>query len=185
MVYANFRLYKRAFFVLTLFLILSLCFLSGCSEDNSTGPDTPQITKITISPGEAALEAGDQIDFSVYALTEVGDTVNTDEIDIDWQWWSTDPDVFTVEQGGLATGQNTGEAFCVVEATVSVSQSIAEDLDIQYAGIGLNGNEKENTELKNMKLLLKNTERLENVNAVVKKNRLRFVGRDSAIVFVF
>ncbi len=159
--------------------------LSGCSGDDSTGPDTPQVDEIAISPEEAMLETDEQIDFSVVALTASGDTVDTDEIDIEWQWWSTDPDVFDVEPGGLATGHSSGEAFCVVEATVSVSQNIAEELDIRYAGIGFNGNKKEKTEIKNMELLPEDPERLENIKSAVNENRLRFTGRDSAIVFVF
>lgn len=183
MMYLNFRLCKSAYSVLTVYFILSLCMLGGCSEDNSTGPDTPQVTKISISPDEATLETGEQIDFSVLALTETGDTVDTDEIDVEWQWWSTDPDVFDVEPGGLATGHNSGEAFCVVEATVSVSHNIAEELDIRYAGIGSNGNKK--AEIKSMKLSLDDSELLEIEKAAFKNKKLRFVGRDSAIVFVF
>lgn len=159
--------------------------LIGCSGDDSTGPSTPQVEEISIFPEEASIEAEEQIDFSVYALTASGDTVDTDEIDIEWQWWSTDPDVFEVEPGGLATGHSSGEAFCVVEATVSVSQSIAEELDIRYAGIGFNGNKKESSEIKSMKLLPEDPERLDNGKAALKENRLRFTGRDSAIVFVF
>lgn len=179
------RYCKSVYSVLAIFFILGLWVFSGCSGEDATGPEPPQVAKITIFPDEATLETGGQIDFSVFALTESGDTVNTDEIDIEWQWWSTDPDVFDVEPGGLATGQSSGEAFCVVEATVSVSQSIAEELDIDYAGFVLNSNKKGNTEVKNMKLILEDSERLENEKAALKENRLRFVGRDSAIVFVF
>lgn len=159
--------------------------LIGCSGDSSTGPSDPQVSEISIFPKETTLEAGDQVDFSVFALTEAGDTINTDEIDIEWQWWSTDPDVFTVEPGGLATGQSTGEAFCVVEATVSVSQNISDKLDIRYAGINFNVNKDERTETKSLKLLLEDSDLLEVDKAALKKNRLRFTGRDSAIVFIF
>lgn len=159
--------------------------LSGCSGDNSTGPDTPQVSEISISPKEVTLQEDEQADFSVFALTETGDTVDTDEIDIEWQWWSSDPDIFTVESGGLATGQSTGEAFCVVEATVSVSQNIMEEPVIRYAGINFNVNRKERKKAKSLKLLLDDPDLLEVNKAALKKKRLRFTGRDSAIVFVF
>lgn len=177
--------FKSMHTVLAVFLIVGLGMLSGCSGEDSTGPDSPQVAEISISPEEAAIEPEEQIDFSVFALTETGDTVDTDDIDIEWQWWSTDPDVFDVEPGGLATGKNSGEAFCVVEATVSVSQSIAEEMDIRYAGFAFSGNKNKETEKKNIKLLLDESDRLENKKATLKENRLRFTGRDSAIVFVF
>lgn len=179
------RFPESVYSVLAVFLIVGLWLLGGCSDDNSTGPVTPQVAKISISPEEATLETEEQIDFSVFALTENGDTIDTDDIDIEWQWWSTDPNVFDVEPGGLATGKNSGEAFCVVEATVSVSQSIAEERDIRYAGFAFSGNKKKGTDKNNIKLLLDESERLENKKAAFKENRLRFTGRDSAIVFVF
>lgn len=171
--------------VFAIFFISGLWMLSGCSGDDATGPATTQVEKISIFPKEITLESEEQIDFSVFALTASGDTVDTDEIDVEWQWWSTDPDVFDVESGGLATGHSSGEAFCVVEATVTVSQAIAKEMDIRYAGIGFNGGKKEKQEIKSMKLLPEKPDHLEFVNFALKEKRLRFTGRDSAIVFVF
>lgn len=125
------------------------------------------------------------MNFSVFALTASGDTIDTDEIDIEWQWWSTDPEVFDVEPGGLATGKSSGEAFCVVEATVSVSQNIAEEMDIRYAGFALSGNKNKGADKNNIKLLPEEPEHLKNIRSALKETRLRFTGRDSAIVFVF
>lgn len=178
------RFCKRTRLIVGFLLVSGFWILNGCSGDNSTGPDTSQVADITISPDEAAMESGEQIDFSVFALTESGDTVNTDEIDIEWQWWSTDPDVFDVEPGGLATALNSGEAYCVVEATVSVSQRITDEMDIYYAGIVFNGKVDHEANKKSMTLLPEEPERFENVKTAFKK-KLRFVGRDSAFVFVF
>ena len=173
--------YNNTFKITLVSLVLTMI---ACSSDDTIGPDIPQVTEIAISPKEVELEVGEQIDFSVVALTATGDTVDTDEIDIEWEWWSTSTDVFTVEPGGLATAHNPGEAFCVVEATVEISQNVAEDLDIHFAGIGFHWNKKDETQTKSLELLPK-IDFMEIEMAALKKNKLRFGGRDTGIVVVF
>jgi len=85
--------------------------LSGC--DSTDANEEPQIEELIISPGSANLAVGEQMDFSVAALTASGDTIR----DLDLRWWSSDPAVFTVGNNGTATGQAPGEAFCKVELT--------------------------------------------------------------------
>lgn len=167
----------------TLFcIIVGLVFTAfiGCSSDEPTGTEPPQVSEIRIFPENATLEVDEQIDFSVAALSATGDTIHIDEIDIEWQWWSSDSDVFTVEAGGLATGQNPGEAYCVVEATVSFSQGETPDSDVIliYAAFG--------SGLINQKMTLETevAEIYKSENIAMKK-RLRFTGRDSAFVMVF
>lgn len=84
--------------------------LVGCDSNDNTGYEN-QIARIEISPDSVSLGVGEQADFSVVALTASGDTVR----DVSLEWWSTDPSVFTVEDDGLATGQEPGSAFCNVE----------------------------------------------------------------------
>jgi hypothetical protein len=101
-----------------LFLMaLTVIMLSSCESDEDE-PLGHQVTEIAIEPDNASFGVGEELKFSAFALTAAGDTVNTDDLDIVWEWWSTDPDVFTVEPGGLATGHNPGEAFCVIEAVI-------------------------------------------------------------------
>lgn len=84
---------------------------TGCESDDIVGPE--EIARIDISPDTASIEVGESIDFSVVALNASGDTIQNPDI----RWWSTNPDVFTVEDDGVATGQEPGEAFCNIEVT--------------------------------------------------------------------
>lgn len=84
----------------------------GCDSDNSTGAlGVEDIDEVVISPDSAAVEAGEVIDFSAVALTAEGDTVR----DVSFVWKSSNPDVFTVEDDGTATGQAPGDAYCGVD----------------------------------------------------------------------
>lgn len=106
--------------------VVSMLMFSACGGDDVTGTDEPEghgVVEIVIEPKEATLEAGEHQEFSAFALNADGDTVDTSDLNIEWEWWSDDPDVFTVEQGGLATGHNSGEAFCIIEATILVGKS--------------------------------------------------------------
>jgi hypothetical protein len=161
---------------------LALVAINGCSDTIESPP--PQVSEVRISPDNANLEVGEQLNFSVVALSATGDTIDIDEIDIEWQWWSSDSDVFTVEAGGLATGQNPGEAYCVVEATVGISQRETPDIDVIYATIGSARINKNKTATRTMTLQAEVTE-LYNSESIAMKKRLRFSGRDSAFVVVF
>jgi len=106
--------------------VVSLLLFSACGGDDVTGTDEPEahgVVEIVIEPKEATFETGEQQQFSAFALNADGDTVDTSGLNIEWEWWSDDPDVFTVEPGGLATGHNPGEAFCIIEATILVGES--------------------------------------------------------------
>lgn len=71
------------------------------------------------------LTVGEQVDFSVAALTAEGDTIR----DVSFQWAPSDPVVFTVQENGVATGQEAGTAYCRVgvpsEASGTPTQSKA------------------------------------------------------------
>jgi hypothetical protein len=135
----------------------SMLLFSGCSSDDDAQPiDDPQIGQIIILPDSAFFAVGEEVQFSAFVLTTTGDTIDNADLEIQWEWWSSDPDVFTVEEGGLATGQNPGEAYCVVEATI---------LDIQNFA----GHDSEPSARARMNAL----------------RALNFTGRDSAFVFIF
>ncbi len=104
--------------------VMMLVF-SGCGDDDDpAGPQTQEVVDVIISPDSAEFSVGEQMQFSAFVLTDEGDTVATEDLDVEWEgeWWSSDPEVFTVEDNGLATGQNSGEAFCVVELDLQDDQ---------------------------------------------------------------
>lgn len=88
--------------------LIGALVLAGC--DSNEVAEDPEIARIDISPDNASIAVGEQVDFSAVALTASGDTVR----DVEWEWVSTDPAVFTVENNGVATGQSPGSAFCTV-----------------------------------------------------------------------
>jgi hypothetical protein len=100
------------------FVFVGVFIFSGCSDDDAVELPDHQVHEIVIFPDSAFFEVGQQVEFSAFALTAAGDTVDTSDLDIEWEWWSTDPDVFTVEDDGTATGQSSGDALCVIEATI-------------------------------------------------------------------
>lgn len=91
--------------------------LAGC--DSTDANEEPQIETLIISPRSVSIAVGEQADFSVAALTTSGDTVR----DLDLRWWSSDPDVFTVDGNGMATGQAPGDAFCKAEVTAEAANT--------------------------------------------------------------
>ena len=102
---------------------MSTCVATGC--DSSDLAETPEIAAIQIAPDSARIAVGEQVDFSVAALTAEGDTIR----DVSFQWASTDPAVFTVQETGVATGQAAGTAYCRVgvpsDASGTTTQSKA------------------------------------------------------------
>lgn len=125
-----------------IFILAGLLAFNSCSDDETaTGPEDEEIevAEVVIDPQNVTFEVGEQHNFSAFLISAEGDTVN-EEFDVDWNWYSSDPDVFTVEAGGTAKGHSEGEAHCIVEASLDNNKVVA---------------------------------------------KLRFVGRDSAIVFVF
>ena len=180
MIFANVQLFKTPFFILIAIAITGMVLLNSCSSDDATGPQGPQIVEIAISPDNATFAVGEQLDFTVFALTATGDTLDTNGLDIEWQWWSTDADVFTVEAGGLATGQNPGEAYCVVEAIINVAQlntDVPNDLIVQ-TGILRDATRHQDLSAVNNDVIAK-------FETISMNNMLRFTGRDSAFVMIF
>lgn len=172
MIISKTRLIQKTCILFVPFAVIGMLLYSSCSGEDSTGNQSEQIVDIVISPEEATLDAGEELKFSAFVVTESGKKINTEDLDIEWEgdWWSTDPDVFTVENSGLATGQNSGEAYCVVEINLDKTQIITtiENEPIDVAGF-LSSEMSLTSEPKTNDL----------------KPRMRFVGRDSAIVFIF
>ena len=99
-----------------LLMSLSVLMFTGC-EDEEENQD-PTVEGVVISPAEAAFNIGENRNFSASLITESGDTMDVDNPDIEWKWWSSDTTVFTVDESGAAKGRSQGEAFCIVEVTI-------------------------------------------------------------------
>ena len=99
-------------------LIAGLLIHIGCSGDDVTGPDGHGVVDIRIEPQDASFSVGEQEQFQALLLDADGNSVEPEGLDVTWEWWSSDTEVFAVEPGGLATGQAAGEAYCIIEVTV-------------------------------------------------------------------
>lgn len=118
----------------------SLSVLVGCDSNGTPDPqDPPQIARVAISPTTATMGTGDQVEFSALALNEAGDVVEMPEGSIEWEWISSDPDVFTVEDDGTATAQSPGEAYCIIDATLLNRSSASAAIDDLEASAGFVG----------------------------------------------
>ena len=103
--------------LLLLAVVAGLLIQTGCSSDVA-GTDGHGVVDVRIEPQEATISAGEQEQFQAFLLDADGHAVDPEGLDVTWDWWSSDTEVFTVEPGGLATGQADGEAYCIVEVTV-------------------------------------------------------------------
>lgn len=106
------------------FLFATTLMLNGCDSTNSN-EETDQIVDVIMKPDEAELQLAQNpdvqfagavasVDFSAFAVTQSGEQVAIPE-DAETTWSSTNTAVFTVTDKGVATGQGSGEAFCVIE----------------------------------------------------------------------
>jgi hypothetical protein len=99
-------------------LLAVLLVQPGCSSDDVAGTDGHGVVDLRIEPQEATFSAEEQEQFQALLLDADGNAVDPEGLDVTWEWWSSDTEVFTVEPGGLATGQAAGEAYCIIEVTV-------------------------------------------------------------------
>ncbi|MGF1586104.1 MAG: hypothetical protein ACFCUM_12315 [Bacteroidales bacterium] len=132
------RSIQKISFIIVLLGLTGSIMLSGCDKEDDTEPLNDQIEQIVITPQNASIPVGEQFEFSTAGVNANGDTVDISDMNLglEWNWWSTDPEIFTVDDDGIATGMQAGEAFCILDF-----------------------NERE--------------------------SRLKFTGRDSAVVFIF
>jgi hypothetical protein len=117
------RSIKEISFIIVLLVFPGAIMFSGCDKDDDTEPQNDQIEHVVIIPQSASINVGEQFEFSTAGVTADGDTVDISDLDLalEWNWWSTDPDVFTVDNDGIATGIYPGEAFCILDFTESAS----------------------------------------------------------------
>lgn len=110
--------------------VLGMLMFTGCESDDITGPEEDHgVVEVVIEPQEVEIEVGTQQPFEGLLKDAQGNTVDPaglDGFNIDWEWWSSDTDVFTVEQdgsAGIGTGESEGEAYCIIEVTITHGNS--------------------------------------------------------------
>jgi hypothetical protein len=110
-------------FIIVLFGFTGVLMFSGCDKDDDTEPQS-DIEQIVIIPQSASIAVGEQFEFSTAGVTADGDTIETSALDLglEWNWWSTDPDIFTVDDNGVAIGVSPGEAHCILDFAESESR---------------------------------------------------------------
>ncbi len=108
-------------------IFVMILIFSGCGNDDSVQFQRQEVIDVIILPDSTEFRVGEQVQFSAFVLTEDEDTIATEDLDVEWEgeWWSSDSDVFTVENDGLATGKNAGEAFCIIELDLEDEQILA------------------------------------------------------------
>jgi len=114
-----------------IFLFMALLLTFGCSTDDVTGPENGHgVVEIVIMPPEAEVDVGDFQEFEAFLIDSQGNTIDPSELDgfdIDWEYWSTDTNVFSFfEQDGsvgIGAGESSGEAFCIIEVTITEGNS--------------------------------------------------------------
>ena len=94
-------------------ILLVLVVMAACDTTESATNES-EIDQIRIMPRTAEIPVGDQVDFSLVALSANGDTLRDANLEI--RWWSSDSTVFVVAEDGVASAVNDGSAFCMVEA---------------------------------------------------------------------
>jgi trimeric autotransporter adhesin len=104
-------------FIIFLLGLTSAIMFSGCDKEDDTELQNGQIEHIVIIPQSASIPVGEQFEFSTAGVTADGDTVDISDMNLglEWNWWSTDPYIFTVDDDGIATGIGPGEAFCILD----------------------------------------------------------------------
>ena len=157
---------------------------NGCGTDDTADPLVDQVQRVAITPEEVSIEEGEQVEFSAHLISIAGDTIDLADVDVEWEWWSDDPEVFTVEDGGTATAHNSGEAHCIVQASIAISYEGPVHREGQYVRTGLAPGDRDLLPVSNLELPAGNWVFSHFENIVLKDN-LRFTGRDTAIVFVF
>ena len=115
---------------IVIFLFMASILTFGCDSDDVTGPEVDHgVVEVVIEPREAEIEAGNYQEFEALLKDAQGNTVDPSELDgfdIDWEWWSSDTDVFTVQQdgsAGIGAGESPGDAFCIIEVTITEGNS--------------------------------------------------------------
>lgn len=130
MIYFKTQFFKTTGFSLIIILIAGMLNI-GCEDNNSTESEEEELkgAEVVIEPQNVSMEVDEQVNFSAFVVSASGDTVNED-FNFQWNWYSSNTEVFTVQNNGTATGKNSGEAFCIVEASTGNSKIVTKMVPI-------------------------------------------------------
>ncbi|MDR9366008.1 MAG: hypothetical protein RI575_11755 [Balneolaceae bacterium] len=130
MIYSKTQFFKTTGFSVIIILIAGMLNI-GCEDNNPTEPEEDELegAKVVIEPQNVSMQVDEQVDFLAFVVSASGDTVN-EEFNFQWNWYSSNPEVFTVQNNGTATGKSSGEAFCIVEASTGNSKIVAKMVPI-------------------------------------------------------
>lgn len=130
MIYSKTQFFKTTGFSVIIILIAGMLNI-GCEDNNPTESEEDELkgAEVVIEPQNVSMEVDQQVNFSAFVVSASGDTVN-EEFNFQWNWYSSNPEVFTVQNNGTATGQNSGEAFCIVEASTGNNKIVAKMVPI-------------------------------------------------------
>lgn len=126
MIYSQTQFYQTKGSLIIIFLVTASFMFTGCGDENPASSEEEELegAEVVIEPQDVSLEVDEQIDFSAFIISASGDTVN-EEFDFEWNWYSSNPEVFTVQNNGTASGQSPGEAYCIVEVETENSKIAA------------------------------------------------------------
>ena len=108
-------------------IVVGLLVFSACDGSDVTGTNDAEghgVVEVTFGEDSITLNVGDQQELSVVLLNAEGEIVDPADLEgyeIEWDWWSTNTDVFTVVQegrNGTVTAHDEGEEYCIVEVTI-------------------------------------------------------------------
>ncbi|MCG2589303.1 Ig-like domain-containing protein [Rhodohalobacter sulfatireducens] len=130
MIYSKTQFFKTTGFSVIIILIAGMLNI-GCEDNNPAEPEEDELegAEVVIEPQNVSMEVDEKVDFSAFVVSASGDTVN-EEFNFQWNWYSSNPEVFTVQNNGTATGKSSGEAFCIVEASTGNSKIVAKMVPI-------------------------------------------------------
>ena len=96
-----------------LWLIMSITFLLGCVGTDIVNDSSISIpARIEIAPKTAAVEIGQAVTFQATYFDTLGDEAS----ETVFQWRSLSPALVTIDENGLATGRQAGQAMVVALA---------------------------------------------------------------------
>lgn len=103
-------------------IFAGVLMLSGCDTTNTEEQGPPNVVDAIIlfegaSTDLPSIEVGETIKFEGFAITETRDRIPLADLGANWEWdwYSTEPAVATLDTEGHVTGQGEGKAFCVLE----------------------------------------------------------------------
>lgn len=98
-------------------LFILIGFIISCDTTNNSDSKAPEIVGIEVTPEDHRLQEGGTKNFSAFAKLASGEKIPFSELNAekwDWLWITTDPEVASFTNNGVANGHSTGNTTCYV-----------------------------------------------------------------------